>query len=283
MTNGLDGEFGPTDNVDDRPISPAVDGDGFKVLRRLTRRDRFSEDDGPKKLGLLLDVETTGKRPDVDRIIELAAVPFEFSRDGRTFAVRPGLAQLEDPGVPIPGKITDLTGITDDDVRGRSIDPAAIESLARSASLVIAHNAAFDRPFVEARLPFFEALPWACSCAEVPWKRFGFGCAKLGCLALRLGFYFDGHRGETDCLATLELLASDLPRTAQTALGTLLETARKKTVRVWATNSPFDKKALLKARGYAWPGDGGNPRAWYADVAAADLASEREFLFREGV
>jgi DNA polymerase III subunit epsilon len=170
-------------------VREATDTDDVLVLRRLPRRRRYSVDDGSsKKIGLLVDVETTGKRYGLDRIIELAAVPFEFSRDGRIFAVGECLTQLEDPGIPIPEEVTDLTGISDEDVRGRSIDPSAFESLAQSASLVVAHNAVFDRPFIEDRVPVFATLPWACSCTQVPWKRHGIRCAKLECLAHRFGF-----------------------------------------------------------------------------------------------
>jgi DNA polymerase-3 subunit epsilon len=279
VPDGLDEDFGPTHPASDRQ---AADNGDVLVLRRLSRRARYYDDDGgAKKIGLLLDVETTGRRHGVDRIIELAAIPFEFSRDGRIFSVGDCLTQLEDPGIPIPQEITNLTGISDEDVRGRAIDPSAFEVLARPASLVIAHNAAFDRPFVEARLPLFEALPWACSCTQVPWRRYGIRCAKLECLAHRFGFYFDGHRGETDCLATLELLASRLPGTAKTVLSALLESARRRTIRVWATNSPFVKKDLLRARGYTWPGDGGNPRAWYIDVDEDTVQEEMEFLWGE--
>jgi DNA polymerase-3 subunit epsilon len=47
---------------------------------------------------------------------------------------------------------------------------------------------------------------------------------------------------------------------------------------VWAENSPFYLKDVLKARGYRWNGDGGGPpRAWYIDVP--DHAREAEVAF----
>ena len=52
-----------------------------------------------------------------------------------------------------------------------------------------------------------------------------------------------------DCLAAIELLAAPLPVSAGTGLSKLLENARKATWQIWAENSPFDLKDLLKARG----------------------------------
>jgi hypothetical protein len=43
-----------------------------------------------------------------------------------------------------------LTGITDDQLLGRKLDDQAVTTLATPANLIIAHNAAFDRCFLEA-------------------------------------------------------------------------------------------------------------------------------------
>src|SRR5258706_1628265 len=41
-------------------------------------------------------------------------------------------------------------------------------------------------------------------------------------------------------------------RIGASALAVLLDQARKKTIRVWAEQSPFDLKDVLKRRGYRW-------------------------------
>jgi DNA polymerase-3 subunit epsilon len=46
------------------------------------------------------------------------------------------------------------------------------------------------------------------------------------------------------------------------ALAVLLEQARKKKMRIWAEQSPFDLKDVLKRRGYRWcDGSDGRPRS----------------------
>jgi len=83
-------------------------------------------------------------------------------------------------------------------------------------------------------------------------------------------------------MAALEILARPLPKSGITALARLLETARRPTCRIWAENSPFDFKDMLKARGYRWNGEAnGRPRSWYLDVDEGRLEDELAYLRRE--
>ncbi|MEM7281692.1 MAG: 3'-5' exonuclease, partial [Pseudomonadota bacterium] len=60
----------------------------YRVIRRFVPKDVYHPDDGSDKLlGVFLDVETTGLDSSVDKVIELALLPFEFSPDGKIFAV----------------------------------------------------------------------------------------------------------------------------------------------------------------------------------------------------
>lgn len=60
-----------------------------------------------------LDIEATGLDFGNDRIIEIAAVRFD------EHGILGEFHTLIDPGVPIPARIVELTGITDDDVAGK--------------------------------------------------------------------------------------------------------------------------------------------------------------------
>ena len=73
-----------------------------------------------------------------------------------------------------------------------------------------------------------------------------------------------------------------------TALSLLLENARRKTVRIWAEQAPFDLKDELKKRGYRWSsGDEGRPKAWYVDIDEAkrddEIAYLRKFIYLRDV
>jgi DNA polymerase-3 subunit epsilon len=149
--------------------------------------------------------------------------------------------------------------------------------------VVIAHNAAFDRRFAERLCGAFALLAWACSWCEIPWADEGFtDGTKLVHLAAASGFFYDRHRAEHDCRAGIEILSRPLPRSGRRALDVLLKSARTPRWRVRAVGAPFEFRESLKRRGYRWDaGDSGRPRAWWIDVGADALDTERRFLCRE--
>ncbi|WP_207483352.1 3'-5' exonuclease [Arenibaculum pallidiluteum] len=255
----------------------------YVVLRRFEPQRRYHEHDGcTTRTGLIIDTETTGLEAE-DPIIQLALVEFRYGVEcGRVFDVLGSWSWYEDPGRPIPPEVTRLTGITDAMVRGQRIDDDAVGAILSRASLVIAHNAGFDRPRAEERIPAFEDKPWACSHVEIPWSDEGIASTKLDYLAYRLGFFHAAHRAEDDCLALLHLLAQPLPESRRLALSALLERARRPTARVWALGSPYEHRALLKARGYRWcDGQRGRVKCWYRDVDEDEARAELDWLARE--
>jgi DNA polymerase-3 subunit epsilon len=251
----------------------------YRVLTQYQRRASYAEPStdstGPLRRGVFLDVETTGLDPG-DKIIELALVSFQFDDAGTVYRVLEEFDEFEDPGREISQEITDLTGITTEDVRGKRLSDDLVSSIVEPADLVIAHNAAFDRPYVERRLPVFEGKAWACSVSDIEWRRHGFSGRNLEYLAMKRGFVFEGHRAINDCLAGLELLTLPLPPTAgpPTLAGLLLK-SRRSTVRLWAKDSPFDSKDRLKARAYRW---NAGARMWWRDLPAEEFDDELSWL-----
>jgi DNA polymerase-3 subunit epsilon len=182
---------------------------------------------------------------------------------------------FEDPGKPIPPQITEITGIDDSMVKGLRIDDAAVAALVEQADLVVAHNAGFDRPFVEARWSVFASKAWGCSFMGIDWKKEGSGSAKLEFLASERGWFYDAHRAQVDCHALLQVLASPLAD-GQTGLARLLAGAGQTRYKLRATNAPFESKDKLKARGYRWDGEG---RVWWCSLASDVLLdAECEWL-----
>lgn len=255
----------------------------YRVHRRLQPRLRINDSRGaPTHLGLFVDVETTGLDPKKHEIIELGMIPFSYLSDGLICDIGPPFAQFQEPTSTIPPAITRLTGITDAMVAGQQIDVNAVRALVDRSSLVIAHNASFDRPFLERLSDAFVLKPWACSMSQVEWIDEGYEGVKLAYLAAGAGFFYDRHRAVHDCQAAIELLAAPLPLSGVPAMQKMLEKARRPSWRIWAENSPFNLKDVLKARGYRWNGDGNpNPRAWYIDVDDGSQAEEIAFLRKE--
>lgn len=252
----------------------------YRVLRRLTPRAVINEPDGSEvKIGMIIDLETTGLDPLRDEIIELAMMRFTFSPDGRIFEVGPSFTGLRQPSKPIPEEISELTGITDEMVAGHTIDPAEVAEFVEPATVIVAHHAAFDRPFAERFSTAFEKKCWACSMSELDWRREGLESSKLAWLLSQYGFFYDRHRALSDCEALLEVLTQPLPKSGMLALAALLDAARKPTFRIWAERSPFETKDTLKARGYRWnDGNDGRPKSWFIDVGPDAYDAEIEWL-----
>jgi DNA polymerase-3 subunit epsilon len=227
----------------------------YRVLRRLIPRHSFAPSTPGQvlQIGVVLDTETTGLSSQDDQVIELGMIAFEFDPvSGTVHSVREVFDELEDPGRPIPPETTQVHHITDAMVQGKRINDAVVEKFVAEASVIIAHNASFDRPFVEKRWPVFKDKQWVCSIKDIDWKSEGVGSAKLEYLLQTQGIFYEAHRAETDCWALLELLNAVLPQSQQPALLRLLESLNQPQVRLYATGSPFDAKDLLKARGYRW-------------------------------
>lgn len=253
----------------------------YRVTRPFVERTSYSDQAPPSKLmkAAILDTETTGTNHATDKIIELGIVVVEYCPDtGQVYRVLETFNELEYPGMPIPPESTAVHQITDEMVRGKKINDHYVESLMSDVSLVIAHNAAFDRVFIEERLPFFKKKAWACSYAQVPWKTEGMGSSGLEFLAYRFGFHYAGHRASVDCHALLEVLQSALPASGTKVMKVLLEKARMPEFKVWALNAPFDNKDKLKERGYRWDGE---RKTWNGYVAQANLSIETDWLREE--
>jgi len=251
----------------------------FRVLRKLSFRQHFSTPTEVSKVGILLDVETTGLDTASDEVVELGMVKFSYHPDGTVATVLDSFSSFNEPTQSIPDDAIKFHGITNEMTAGHKIDGDAITAFASDAAVIIAHNASFDRKFAERYWPVFATKPWACSVNQIEWRAHGFEGSRLGYLLGGIGMFHRSHRAVDDCHALLEILAHTIPGPDRTALSLLLENARRKTVRIWAEQAPFDLKDELKKRGYRWsPGDEGRPRAWYVDIDEAKRDQEIAYL-----
>lgn len=248
----------------------------FRVLRRLHAVDSLYNGpiQGDLRVGVAVDVETTGLDQESDRIIELAVQRFRFDALGRVTQLGKARVWREDPDMPIDPRITKLTGLTAEDLAGQVIDTDAAVEILASADIVVAHNAAFDRPFVDRRLPAISGKPWACSMAEIDWLELGFDGRALAHLVSQCGWFYEGHRAENDILALIYLLAHHAPD-GETIMAKLIAESQRPTYRINAVDAPFDAKDSLKARGYRWDV---TLRFWWRTVSEDELESEREWL-----
>lgn len=225
-------------------------------------------------VGVALDVETSGLDHKSDAIIELALRRFRYDDDGVITDLDKPYAWLEDPGRPLSAEITTLTGLTDADVAGRSIDVESAARLLRSASFVVAHNAAFDRRWVEDRLDGARAFHWVCSMSQYDWRGAGFDGRGLGFLLMQSGFFHGGHRASSDVDALIQLLRHR-QTDGRTALSVMIENAVRDTWIIRANGAAFEVKDMLRARGYRWDGE---RKTWWREVSDDDRLAEEWWL-----
>lgn len=226
----------------------------IRILRRAEGPDGFpctAQPRGPFLKVAVADVETTGLDPIHDQVIDIAVALVRVDSLGRIVEVIDAVQSLRDPGRPIPEAITDITGITDADVAGVEFDERPFVNLLRSADLCVAHNAAFDVPFIEGLTEDACSLPWACSMSEFDWTRAGFDGAKLGHLLMQMGKFADAHRASSDVTALLHVLSHE-PDGEETVMRHVIRSATRITARVEATGAPYHRRGDLKQAGYRW-------------------------------
>jgi DNA polymerase-3 subunit epsilon len=161
----------------------------------------------------VIDVETTGLDPQNDEVVELGVVLFSFDALSHTgIEIEEEYSSLRDPGRPIPEGATRAHGLRWDDVRGCALDDARVRGLLERASFLVAHNAPFDRGFMERLYPETHRMKWLCSMEGVAWKAKGFRSRALQQL-LRAHQIGEGaaHRALDDARNTLRLLSLPQP------------------------------------------------------------------------
>ena len=185
----------------------------------------------------IVDVETTGMRAaEDDRITEIAVVLMQGARREVVFD------SLVDPGRPIPARITELTGISDEMVRGKpTFADVADQVLAALAGRVfVAHNARFDWGFVGAEIRRARdlELDGARLCTVRLARRLirQEPSYSLGALATRFALEFPArHRAAGDAIVTAMLLER------------LLDAARDRGARTLADLEVLHKAAINEA------------------------------------
>ena len=184
------------------------DMDGSLAVHGSSDRDMNDE-------MVAFDIETTGLNAGSDRMTEIGAVIYAGGEIKETFNT------FVDPGMHIPAEITQLTGITDRDVKGAPSEAEAMKSFLEFAGdrPIVAHNADFDTGFMSAAAArsgiefepvYLDTL--ALSHALLPdLKRH-----KLDIVSNRLSLpEFNHHRASDDALVVARIMGRFLPMLAQ--------------------------------------------------------------------
>jgi DNA polymerase III epsilon subunit family exonuclease len=90
------------------------------------------------------DIETTGLKPVLNRIVEIGGIKFKGDQVLETFG------DLIDPRMPIPIETTRIHGITDEMVKGKSVIDQVLPDFVAfiDDAIPVAHNTSFDVSFI---------------------------------------------------------------------------------------------------------------------------------------
>jgi DNA polymerase-3 subunit epsilon len=237
--------------------------------------------------GVYLDTETTGVSHSDSEVIQICILPFIYASAPDAshtliIGVYPPYVGFQEPSTPLTQEIIDLTGITMDMLVGQSIDVLQIENIIEKTEFIIAHNATFDRPFTHGISTKFSEKKWACSMSNIPWRELGFESLKLIHLAADLGFYFEPHQADKDCLAGLAILAQVNAETKESYFQKMIDNAEKDSITIRAQHAPFEEKDALKQRGYGWKdGSDGTIKGWEIVVQVDKAEEEKKWLSDE--
>ena len=251
-----------------------------RILRRVRPISELVSDGppiGPTRRIAIVDTETTSVDVQTAEVIEIAAAIVLVDDTGEIRVVEETRRGLRDPGIPIPAEVRRLTGISDDDVAGRGLNVPRWEALLGGSDLIVAHNSAYDAPIVERLLPGIKGHAWACSMREIDWAAHGFDGAKLGHLLMQIGYFTTGHRADADVISLAHLL-THRPDGVRPLMAELVARAAQPSLRIEATGAPFDKRHLLKARGYRWDA---REKVWWREIAEAAHEAEALWLARD--
>lgn len=166
----------------------------------------------------VFDIETTGLSSLHDRITEIGAVRIKNGSVGEEFSM------LVNPEMPIPKKITELTGISNAMLVGAPKIREALAAFLAFAgdSVLVAHNAHFDCGFIrtaaknngmEFNNPYIDTVP-LCNALYPATKN-----AKLDTIATYLGLGSFNHHRACDDAQMLARIFQELLETAHRRFG----------------------------------------------------------------
>jgi DNA polymerase III subunit epsilon len=170
-----------------------------------------------EKLGLVLDVETTGLGPTRDEVIELALKLFSYRTDtGAVIDIIDEDSFLREPLSDSARNNYDsayrVHGIPFELVRGKSFYDVKIKTYFHRADSVFAHNASFDRSFLYQMYPEVNDLKWYCTMRNVKWKNYGFENGKLLTLLQAHNITnYQTHRALDDITYLMDLMKKTSP------------------------------------------------------------------------
>lgn len=200
----------------------------FSVCKRIQDRFPIIIPEEPYYIVTIVDTETSGLDASENELIELAMLSFAVSKTKGFLGIVSTYEGLSQPKVPVSSDITRITGITNEQLEGQTIQWGRVREILSRTKYVVCHNTRFDRAFLEQQTPEdiqerVKSMQFACTLEDINWYVRGYDPRKLDYLNFKLGYFYEAHRALNDCFATLNLL-----RNVPGAFDELIYNAHKK-------------------------------------------------------
>ena len=211
----------------------------------------------------LVDVETTGLNPATDEVIELGCILYSLSHN----CVLQQISTLVPVSCAGENPTQHINGISKSSANALKTERALmkafdlIEEDLSEADALVAHNAPFDRSFLDTCLPGYKEKPWIDTRA-ITWPR----AHRQGCSLVELALAYEipvwgNHRALADC----QLLANIIQREPAAAQLLTKELEPKEWVLAsQVSKSSEDVRAQAKELGFVWEGGDGQCPGFFA-------------------
>lgn len=216
-----------------------------------------------------MDTETSGLSPQENQIIEIGAVAWDVELKTPVSFYHAFIRNKE----PLSDKIIEITGLSDDLLaKYGTTEEVALQGyrdFCFGGDYQVAHNAPFDKGFVEAAYErngiLAPDLKWLDTSKDVPYPAH-FKSSALIPLAAYHGFVNPfPHRAVTDTLTMMRVLSNyDIQK--------IIDNACEPKLVLWAKTT-YKEKEKAKASGFYYNGD---RKMWFKTIFERDLSEEIE-------
>ena len=222
------------------------------------------------------DTETTGlnvdpekfkeDNPNRSKVIELAYRVAGFNSKFEMVSLEDGVDLFQEE--EISEKITKLTGIKPEDVKGKSIDWKKVQSDFDSCDYCVAHNANFDSNVLHFVLKLPKTL---CSLRDFNWNNYDLYNHKQEILALAAGFHYEAHRAINDVDSLIKIVSHF------NCLPEMIKNANKQTLRIKGWGG-YKFKDFLKLEMKYKPNKIGKDFFWEARLTKEEMDKHIEII-----
>jgi DNA polymerase III epsilon subunit-like protein len=200
---------------------------------------------------MVLDTETTGLKPETDKVIEIAAAVLQVEQREILWVYSTLVPTVKTNPIPEINHISDALLAYAQPLRNSQLlKPLEFQATQLGINAFVAHNANFDKMFCETlRMDLWKTFPWVCSQNDIVYPQQSGKSRRLVHLAADHGILFGAqrHRALADVLLLVDLLCcvGDLKEQIETAL--------KPNILLHAQVS-YQRRGLAEKAGFRWNG-----------------------------